>query len=200
MHLIDRNTRTTHSEPPALTTYSPGQPWPAELNGIPFSRWQDHPDPYGWDEAGLNCAGLIEPPLQAPAGARVTAAAVVLEPDHRIWALAKAANHSSTTARFPAGSQDSSLSLQGVAVREAWERTGLKVRIIGWLGDFDDSPLLHTRYYLAERIGGAPASNPWAEDTVLLATLDALTQPAPFGLSLGDRRCLVALRNVLAIS
>lgn len=199
MPLIDTQTKAVHSEPPALTAYSPGQPWPSELNGIPFSRWQDRPDPHGWDETGLNFADLIEPPLQAPTGARVTAAAVVLEPDQRIWAIVREANYSNATVCFPAGAQDSALSLQGVAVRETWERTGLKVRIIGWLGDFDDSPLLHTRYYLAERIGGAPASNAWAEGTVLLATLDALTQPAPFGLSLGDRRCLMALRNVLAI-
>ena len=187
------------NEPPALTAFAPGQGWPAELNGVPFAPWRDHPTPDGWDDAGLTNPTLTEPPLAAPAEARVAAAAVVLEKDHRLWALAPASSYDSRTACLPAGAQAAALSLQAVAVRECWERTGLKVRIIGWLGDFDDGVLQHTRYYLAERLGGAPASCAWAQDRVLLATLDALSRPAPFGMSLADRRCLVALRNVLAI-
>lgn len=56
---------------------------------------------------------------------------------------------------LPGGGAEPGERLQAAAVREAWEETGLAVRLTAYLADFVDQHA-HRRYYVAERISGTP--------------------------------------------
>ncbi|WP_238554606.1 NUDIX domain-containing protein [Paraburkholderia hospita] len=60
------------------------------------------------------------------------------------------------TATFPKGRVDKGLPRQANAIRAAYEESGLKVEITGFLTDAFRS-LTYTRYYLARRVDGTPA-------------------------------------------
>lgn len=67
------------------------------------------------------------------------------------------------------------LSAQATAIVEAFEESGLKVRLLRHLIDVTRTQS-HTRYYLAERVSGNPADMGWESQAVMLAPQASLSQ------------------------
>lgn len=68
---------------------------------------------------------------------------------------------------IPKRGVDPGASLAASALREAFEETGLRARLTGFLGDFSRS-VTHVRIYLGERAGGHPGAMGWeSQGTVL---------------------------------
>jgi 8-oxo-dGTP pyrophosphatase MutT (NUDIX family) len=71
-------------------------------------------------------------------------------------------------ATFPKGGLEKGLSLQANAIKEAYEETGLKVRITGFAGDHEGDTTV-TRFYHAVREGGDPSKHEDESEGVVLA-------------------------------
>lgn len=147
---------STWSNPDAVATFVPGGDVPRELNGVPFRRWRDVPDTVeGWDYTECVDHDIEEPPFHLPPGKRAAAGVVIEEPDGRCWLVHPTNAFGGHEATFAKGSCEPELSMQGNAVKEAWEESGLKVQITGFLMDVDRTTS-KARFYRAKRIGGDP--------------------------------------------
>jgi len=161
-------------DPKAVATIVPGGEVPAQLHGVLFEPWSDHPTTAeGWDYVdGVN-DDLDEPPMHAPKGKAVASGVVIEEPDGRVWLVAPTNGFGGYKASFPKGNAEPELSLQANAIKEAFEETGLKVEITGLVGDFERTTSV-ARLYLAKRVGGTPARMGWESQAVHLAPKDKL--------------------------
>lgn len=158
-------------------TVIPAGPLPATLNGIPFAPWHDAPGTTpGWS-ARVTDAALDEPPFLLPAGMAAAAGTVILEEDGRVWLVAPSNGFGGYAATFPKGRVDPGASLQCAGVREAYEESGLQVRIEAFLLDVRRTQT-YTRFYVARRIGGSPACMGWESQAVHLVPVAQLRQAA----------------------
>jgi 8-oxo-dGTP pyrophosphatase MutT (NUDIX family) len=112
-----------------------------------------------------------------PPGLAPAAGAVILEDDGRVWLVAPSNGFGGYAATFPKGRLDPGTSLPCAAVREAFEESGLRVDIVGFLVDARRT-LTFTRYYIARRIGGSPARMGWESQAVHLVPLARLREVA----------------------
>lgn len=168
---------------------------PAALNGVPFEPWNDHPTTAAeWNSYSGLMPDLVEPAMQTPHGKKASAGVVALEPDGRVWLVHPTGGFGGYLTTWPKGRVEAGVSVQATAVRETWEESGLKVRIIGLLGDFVRTTTV-TRYYIGERTGGTPASMGWESQACTLAPLEAL--PSLLN-GAADKPVLAALQVALA--
>lgn len=95
--------------------------------------------------------------------------------------------------RWPCGDlpqgQPDGKSLQATALCEAYEESGLQVRLITHLVDVRRTQTF-TRYYLAERMGGSPADMGWESQGVMLVPREML---GSLDLAPADRQVVLAL-------
>ena len=159
---------STWNEPSAVATFLPDGDLPASLNGVALHPWKDHPTTAeGWDYTeGVN-DDLVEPAFHIPAGKHPAAGVLIEEPDGRVWLCAPTNAFGGYHATFPKGTAEDGLSLQASAIKEAFEETGLKVRITGFMGDFERTTSM-ARMYRAVRVGGSPAAMGWESQAVHL--------------------------------
>jgi 8-oxo-dGTP pyrophosphatase MutT (NUDIX family) len=151
----------------AIALWTPDSATPAELHGVPFAPWSDHPvTAAGWDYVDGQMDDLDEPAMQTN-GKKPAAGVVVVEPDGRVWVVHPSNGFAGYRATFPKGHGDEELSLQATAIKEAFEESGLKVAIIGLIGDVERTQTM-TRYYRARRVGGTPAAMGWETQGVAL--------------------------------
>lgn len=155
-------------------TVTPGAKLPVDaLNGVAFAPWQPPHDAKGWGEVDGQLIIEDEPDL-APLkpGQKFSTGLVMMEPDGRLWLVSPTNGFGGYGTTFPKGrfEEDEWSSYQSNAIKEAWEETGLKARIVGFLGDVDRSTT-RTRYYLARREGGTPADMGWESQAVHLVPL-----------------------------
>jgi ADP-ribose pyrophosphatase YjhB (NUDIX family) len=154
-------------DPDAVALWTPDSPVPEELNGVALTPWTDHPtDEAAWASVAGQLEGLEEPPLDAQ-GRNPAAGAVIVEPDGRVWIVRPSNGFAGYLATFPKGHADLGPSLQAVAIREAFEESGLRIEILGLIGDVLRTRTM-TRYYLARRVGGSPAAMGWESQAVAL--------------------------------
>lgn len=102
------------------------------------------------------------------------------ETDGRIWLVCPTNQFGGYKVTFPKGRREGK-SLQATALCEAYEETGLRVRLLRHLVDVRRAQT-YTRYYLAERIGGSPADMGWESQSVILvppSTLNTLSLKEP---------------------
>ncbi len=160
---------STWSNPDAVATFVPGGDVPRELNGVPFRRWRDAPDTAeGWDYIdGVN-EDLDEPPFVPRPGKSVGAGVVIEEQDGRVWVVHPTNQFGNYRSTFPKGTAEPGLSLQGNALKECFEESGLQVKITGFIGDFERSTSV-ARFYRAKRVGGDPTACGWETQGVSLA-------------------------------
>ncbi|CDH46952.1 ADP-ribosyltransferase [Candidatus Contendibacter odensensis] len=158
------------NDPEQTATWTPGSASPKELNGIPVSKWADAPkDIAGWAKIPGNPAikeSVMDSGFKQPASG-----AVIVEPDGRIWIAHPSNGYGGSKQVMPKGKQDIGLTLQQVAIKEAYEETGLKVRLVDHLMD-GETATSKTRYYLAVREGGDPAHMGWESQAMSLVRSD----------------------------
>lgn len=178
---------STWHNPDAVATFVPGGDVPLSINGIPVKRWRDHPRTVeGWDYLDGIAEDLDEPPFVLKPGKKAAAGVVVLEPDGRVWLIAPTNAFGGYRASFPKGTAEPELSLQGNALKECYEESGLQVKIVGFLGDFERTTS-KARMYLARRVGGDPTDLTWETQAMHLAPkghlYDLLNMPTDHGIA-----------------
>lgn len=169
-HFASAPSTWEHSD--SVATFLPDGDAPASLNGIPLRRWRDHPTTdEGWDYAeGIN-DDLAEPPFNCPPHKRAAAGVVIEEPDGRVWLISPTNEFGGYKVTFPKGGAEEGLSLQANALKEAFEESGLKVRITGVIGDFERTTSV-ARMYRAVRVSGCPTDAGWETQSVHLVPKD----------------------------
>jgi 8-oxo-dGTP pyrophosphatase MutT (NUDIX family) len=155
------------------------------LNGIAFAHWPGVADWVPLDGAG---AGFDEPPFEPPSSLAPAAGVVTLEADGRAWLVAPTNGYGGYKLTFPKGKLDG-IGRRVSACKEAWEESGLRVELTGFLADVPRSTS-YTRYYLARRIGGTPADMGWESQAVWLVPRAQLAAVANHP---NDRPLLAAL-------
>lgn len=173
--------------PTAPARVIPDGPMPATLNGVAFSSWQEPPTaPAAWEALAVQHP-VEEPAFDAPQGYKRAAGVVLREPDGRIWLVAPSNAFGGYLRTFPKGTMDGK-SAQATALAEAYEESGLQVRLVSHLMDVRRSQS-YTRYYLAERIGGNPADMGWESQAVMLVPAGELAQvlDSPYDRAIVDK-------------
>ena len=159
-----------------------GAPMPDELNGIPFAPWTNtsYNDDM-WAKVDGQHGGLFDEPIfTATPGKRTAAGVVIEEIDGRVWVVHPTNGFGGYQATFPKGTLEFGGTLQGTAIKEVFEESGLQIAITGFLADSERSQS-KTRYYLGRRVGGSPAGMGWESQGVSLVPLvmlgEILTHP-----------------------
>jgi 8-oxo-dGTP pyrophosphatase MutT (NUDIX family) len=156
-------------DPTQIATVVPGGELPAALNGVALAPC-DLPPP---DAPG----SFAEPPYILPAGLQAAAGAVVIEDDGRVWLVSPTNGFGGYAATFPKGRVDAGCTLQHTALREAFEESGLVVRLEAFLLDARRTQTF-TRYYIARRVAGSPAAMGWETQAVHLVPAARLEEMA----------------------
>jgi len=146
-------------DPQQRATVVPGGDMPTVLNGIAVA-----PSAFIVPEAA---AAIQEPAFALPPGFRAAAGTVIVEDDGRVWLVAPTNGFGGYRATFPKGRVDAGGTLQHTALREAFEESGLVVRLEAFLLDARRTQT-YTRYYIARRVAGSPARMGWESQAVHL--------------------------------
>lgn len=163
--------------PAMIATVVPDGDRPLELNGIAFKSWTDHPRTIDeWEHVDGQIV-LDEPEFTPAKGMKTGSGVIITEPDGRIWVIHPTNQFGGYAATFPKGTLEDSLSMQASAIKEAYEESGLKVEITGFIGDIMRSTSV-TRYYTAKRVGGDPTEMGWESQSVSLIPGHLLYQVA----------------------
>jgi len=163
----------TWDNPEAVATFTPTGALPAALNGVPLTSWRPPTTTAGWASVSGQDPAIDPGPLEPVRGKNLGAGVVIREPDGRVW-LTKPTNHfGGYQQTFPKGTVEGGLSLQASAIKEAYEETGLKVKLVGHFADVERDTSV-ARYYLAERVGGTPADMGWETQALRLAPPEKL--------------------------
>jgi hypothetical protein len=164
----------TWHQPAAIARVIPNGPMPKMINGVAVKSWADSPKTAkGWEDLAA-ISRVDEPAFQVPTGYNKAAGVVLREPDGRVWVVAPTNGYAGYKATFPKGTMDGK-SAQATAMIEAFEESGLQVRLLRHLADVKRTQS-YTRYFLAERIGGNPADMGWESQAVLLVPSGQLHQ------------------------
>lgn len=163
------------ADPTALACVVPDGPMPDAVNGLPISSWESVPASLaGWEALAVRDT-VPEPEFKAPTGYQKATGVVIRESDGRLWVVAPSNAFGGYQATFPKGKMDKGLSTQATALIEAFEESGLQVRLKQHLVDVKRSTS-YTRYYLAERLSGNPADMGWESQAVMLVPPEQLDQ------------------------
>lgn len=157
------------ADPKAVATFTPGGAAPEVLNGVAVKPWADAPktDAEWKAVAGQNPALDADLPFEPAIGKGIGAGVIIQEPDGRVWLTRPTNSFGGYQNTFPKGTVEGTDSLQASAIREAFEETGLQVRIVDVAGDYERTTS-KARYYIAERVGGTPADMGWESQAMRL--------------------------------
>lgn len=159
----------------AIATFVPGGDCPDELNGIPFDSWFDHPEGEDWSEVEGQLEDLEEPTMQLKPGLVPASGVVIEECDGRVWVVSPTNRYGGYTNTFPKGKANHDVTWQANAIKEAYEESGLQVRIVDLIGDVQRTTSV-TRYYRAVRVGGMPVDMGWESQAVHLVPIGQLSE------------------------
>ena len=145
---------------------------PKSLNGVAFNKFDATNHDWSTD-SGIN-KSLHEPEINTGHSTKRIASGIIMkEPDGRYW-IHEPTNHFAYTEHsFPKGKLDGDLSNQANAIKETFEETGLKAKILKHIGDVERTTSI-ARYYLGERTGGNPAHMGWESQSVKLVPKEKL--------------------------
>ena len=181
------------TDPTQTASVVPNGALPGAINGVVLEPWNDPPtSPEGWAALARE-SKVAEPEFKVPDGLEPAAGAVIVEPDGRVWMVCPTNQFGGYEVTFPKGRLDGK-SLQAAALVEAFEESGLKVRLVRHLVDVPRSQT-YTRYYLAERVGGSPADMGWESQCVMLVPMASLKN---LSLQVPDQAVQVKLAKMLA--
>lgn len=180
------------TDPDAIACCVPGGPMPSMLNGIPVASWATAPDlSAAWEP--LAVGAFDEPTFTPPTGVRHAAGVVIVEPDGRVWLVCPTNQFGGYAATFAKETLDLGASLRACAVREAFEESGLRVQLTGYLVDVKRTTSF-ARYYLAKRVEGSPADAGWESQACMLVPMNALGTLAAHS---SDAPVIAALKEYL---
>lgn len=170
---------STWGNPKAVATFTPGGKTPEVLNGVPFKSWK--PPKEGWASVKGTNEKLDEDfPFEPHPTKKTGAGVIIMEPDGRVWLTKPTNEFGGYKHTLPKGTAESGLTLQQNAIKEAYEETGLKVKIVGIAADIERDTS-KARYYFARRVGGTPKDMGWESQALRLAprkqALDLLNKP-----------------------
>jgi 8-oxo-dGTP pyrophosphatase MutT (NUDIX family) len=174
LHPTHSTPESCWANPSEAATVVPGGSMPAELKGIAFQPWQAPASDEEWATVEGQAA-IDEPPFTVPPGKEAAAGVVVVEADGRVWLVSPTNGFGGYRNTFPKGRPETGASLQATAIREAFEETGLKVEITGFLIDLPRSTT-RTRYYTARRVAGNPSDMCWESQAVHLVPRSRLAK------------------------
>ena len=178
------------ADPNQIASVIPGGCVPQTLNLIPLTPWTETPTTvHDWNTVAGQTL-LDEPDLPRKPGMKPASGVIIIEPDQRVWLVSPTNRYAGYQTTFPKGTVEFGLNLQANAIKEAFEESGLKVEITGYLGDFKRSASM-TRYYFARRTGGTPADMGWESQAALLVPK---AQLADYLTNVHDHALLKALR------
>jgi ADP-ribose pyrophosphatase YjhB (NUDIX family) len=161
---------TTWTDPATTAVFVPEGNTPTKIGNTELKPWTPPQD--GWSSiSGVNEKLDNRKPFTSTPGKQAASGVIIVEDDGRVWLISPTNQFGGYDNTLPKGKLDPSLSMQENAIKEAWEETGLKVDIIGIVGDYEKSTS-KVRYYLAKRVGGTPKNMGWEAQAVKLATLD----------------------------
>jgi ADP-ribose pyrophosphatase YjhB (NUDIX family) len=103
---------------------------------------------------------LDEPVMHLKQGLKPASGCIIKEPDGRVWLVSPTNQFGGYKNTFPKGKIEDEMSWQANAIKEVFEESGLKVKIVGYACDVDRTSSV-TRYYHAVRVGGTPADVGW---------------------------------------
>lgn len=157
------------ADPACVATVLPGGDMPEQLNGIVFCSWWEAPkNDLSWQNVPGQNPDINEPSQISLDKDKISASGVVvIEEDDRIWLCSPTNAFGGYKNVLPKGRLASGLNFQANAIREAFEETGLQVRLVDFLFDVERNTTV-TRYYLARRVGGNPAEMGWESQAVHL--------------------------------
>lgn len=165
----------TWTDKAKVATFTPGGKTPGSLNGVAFKSWAAPKDKAGWAKVGGTNPALDDVPFQSHPTKKTGAGVLVVEPDGRVWLTRPTNSFGGYIHTYPKGTAEDGLTLQQNAIKEAYEETGLKVRITGLLGDFERDTS-KARIFIARRVGGTPADMGWESQAMRLAPMkEAMT-------------------------
>jgi ADP-ribose pyrophosphatase YjhB (NUDIX family) len=174
-HPHTASSEETWDDPEAIATFVPRGDSPDEINGIACDSWIDPPDGEDWNEVEGQMEDLEDPPMQLPKpDLKPASGCVIEEPDGRVWLVSPTDQFGGYKNTFPKGKSIDEVTWQANAIKEAFEESGLQVRIIGLIGDVERTTSV-TRYYRAVRIGGTPVDMGWESQAVHLVPIDKLS-------------------------
>ena len=189
------------SQPSALASWAdpsqpaiavPNCPLPALINGVPATRAVPPDSPDGWEHMVVDKRARSASPLSTPHKKKLSAGAVIREPDGRIWLVEPTNGFGGYVRTFPKGTIEPGYSLAATAAKEAFEEAGLLVEIGPPLADVERTTSV-CRYFLARRVGGTPSDMGWETQAVCLIPHNLLSQMAP---AKTDKPILVALSEL----
>jgi ADP-ribose pyrophosphatase YjhB (NUDIX family) len=186
---------STWTDPAKTASFVPGGDTPDALNGVPMKAWNPSKD--GWGKvAGTDESLEADFPFEPHRTKSTGAGVLIVEDDGRVWLTAPTNAFGGYKNTYPKGTAESGLTLQQNAIKEAYEETGLKVKIVGVLGDYERDTS-KARMYIAQRVGGTPKNMGWESQAIRLAPLkDAnvlLNKPH-------DKAILDDLSNIMGIA
>lgn len=171
---------STWTNKDAVATFTPQGNTPEKLNGVAMKPWDAPKDKAGWQSVSGTNPALDGVPFEAHPTKKTGAGVLILEPDGRVWLTRPTNSFGGYVHTFPKGTAEDGLTLQQNAIKEAFEETGLRVKITGLLGDFERDTS-KARYFIARRVGGTPAAMGWESQAVRLApmknALEMLNKP-----------------------
>lgn len=161
-------------DPGQAATVVPEGPVPHELNGIPLLPWRQLPaNREEWTHLAQEMT-FDEPTFIVPKHKTPAAGAVVVEPDGRVWLVSPTNDYGGYKQTFAKGTVKH-LSLKATALKEVFEKSGLRVELMAHLIDITKTNS-HTRYYLAHRIGGTPSAMGWKSQAAHLVPLELVKE------------------------
>jgi ADP-ribose pyrophosphatase YjhB (NUDIX family) len=168
------STASAVEDPNKSVTFKTIDDLPSELNGIPFEPWLDAPKTNdGWEKIADNQSIIDTPFFESVPGKKSAAGVIIQEPDGRVWLMHPKGEYGGVKATFPKGTLEIGMTLEGTAIKEAFEESGLQVELTGFAGDVERSTS-KARYYYAKRIGGTPLDAGEEADGVSLVTPEEL--------------------------
>jgi len=158
------NTAQNWGKPGEITTFTPAGAKPTG-----FGAWDAPKDAAGWEkERGTP---IKEPAFVPAKGLPSGAGVVVMEPGGKGAWIVSPTNKFGDEYALPKGRVDKGMDQQSTALKEAYEETGLRIKLRAHLGDVT-SPYSRTRYYLGERAGGDPSHMGWESQAVHHVPID----------------------------
>ena len=163
------------SDPNKLSTVTPNG---GADKAKDFGEFDPPTDPKGWEWEAEEVKE--KEPFVPVAGKKSAAGVVIKDPDGSYYIVSPTNKFGGSGYIFPKGGQDAGLSLGATAVKEAYEETGMKVKLLQHIGDYEKSTS-KVRYYLAEPEAGSPANMGWETQAVhkvpASSVLDILDNP-----------------------